>query len=184
MMDILRMYLGIIILLISFSCNSQTKELYQSFSEKFEICDLPIKGEELPKGNDISKEEFDLFVRDSELWKYAEDYYYNASVKFSLKGGIYALIYIRSFYPESIENEKMEFVLVTFDCDGKKISSLPLHGISGDEFSFYGKIDQDYQISISSQKYVLDEDTGESITVLNELKYQIQKDSGEISILE
>lgn len=179
-----KIYLGGLLLLVSFACNSQTKKVFYNFSEGFEECDLPILGEDLPKGRNISELEFNLFIGASDLWVYGGDFFYNTSVRFMLENSLTVLLYVRSFYPENIGDEKMEFVLTIFDHDGTKISSLPLHGIYGDESTFYGVIDKDYQIKINSQKYTIDNKSGESITVTKEYSYQICKDSGKIIELE
>lgn len=183
-MQTLKINIGIILFLFSLTSCSQSNEFFQNFKSKFMDCELPIKGEDLSKGDNISKEEFDSFTLESELWKYEDDYYYNSSVKFPLDNNIHGYIYIRSYYPDSIENEKMEIVLVTFDKDGNIISSLPIHGIHGDESVFYGSIDKNYYINIDFQKFSIDNNTGESVILKDKLKYQIMKNSGKIKIIE
>lgn len=175
---------GILVLLISFTCCSQTNDSFNEFRNKFNDCELPLDGEDLADGQIISSEEFDLFSLGSEFWLYEGDYYYNSSVKFKLDNEIYALIYIRSYYPDNIENEKKEAVLATFDNNGEIVSSLPIHGIHGDNLTFYGNIDAQYFVTINFQKFEIDNKTGESIVIKNETKYKIIKETGKIEILK
>ena len=176
--------IGILLILLSSNSCSQSKDTFQTFSAKFKECNLPVKGEELENGVSISQEEFNLFAVGSDLWLFKEDFHYNSSVKFNLENGIYALIYIRSYYPDNIENEKMEVVLATYSKEGKIINSLPIHGIHGDESQFYGLIDENYMIKIDSQKYIVDTNSGESVIVEDQIKYQIAIETGEIRIIE
>lgn len=127
----------------------------------------------------LQLEEWKYLKTDNKLWPFQRDYYYESYGKIPLKNGLIGIIYKRSYLPSDITKEKGEFVLAIFTKEGKSISSLPIQGAYGDDISFFGVINQNYEISINFEIYSLNKTTKKSEVKKRLEKYRI-KDSGEI----
>ncbi|MFA8301430.1 MAG: hypothetical protein ACEPOV_14780 [Hyphomicrobiales bacterium] len=184
-MQIRRLYIGLILIIITFSCNSQNLEnkKFNDFLNKFKKSELPIATDTLSINIELTINEAKIYLSkiDSEFWKFEDNFYYYACNYLFLKKSLKGLIFSRVFDSGQIHDYRQEYILVCIDENREFISSIVIGGSSdftnGNEITFFGELNLDYEISIKKESYI------EGNTYTEERKFKIDPSTGEISQL-
>jgi hypothetical protein len=170
----MKKYFVLALLTISVLGNCQTKiDLFNQFVKKFKespfpITDVTFETNNLHSNNacNITKKEFDLFIRDSkdEFWTYRsyskkQPNYFNyvAGLKFIVDCNkeLIALIHLCEYSTEDYIGGREETILSIYDKKGNKKSSLPIAGGYGDTLTFSSRIYSPGKIEINYIKYLV-----------------------------
>jgi hypothetical protein len=150
-------------------------KLFETYSNKFKSCPLPINSDNTKKYSDtkncITLEEFNYFVKDSndKFWKY-ELYFNNAKYffeyhplcKFEINKDKIVLLYSRSYFDNDMTKERTDIILSIYDQKGNKVSYLSIAGnqfdnfasdILFDEIRYSAVITDNYDIEITYNVY-------------------------------
>ena len=124
------------------SCQNK---LFENYLDKFDLCSLPIKTDAIAisSGNNVTLEEFNLFVKGSKdsFWEYRpysiglESFFeYIPLCRFKI-GNKIGLLCACFYFDDDITKNRSRIILFVFDTQGYKISYLPIAGNKFDNFA-------------------------------------------------
>ncbi|MGA3015174.1 MAG: hypothetical protein ABSD71_14190 [Bacteroidales bacterium] len=160
-----------LISIITIDCMGQETAIeFDKFLSKFPNCSTPIDtknyfssmGIYANNPNNIREKELYVFLESSQekFWKYKlysdsiHNYFnYVIGCRLNISDSIVGLLYFRTFFSETLSEEKSELVLCVCNIAGKMISNLPIAGSYGDDVNFSSNIHSFDNIEVNFIEY-------------------------------